>query len=194
MLRRADRILLHPWTTRIGAAQALIGAASLVAGLVGGAVTLVFGFPLGWALLTAFGALNLAMSGAATLLYHVRPEPLYLVLLDHKRVLDELTAEGILDEAVAQENTVAILGTLRARREHGAAARFMKAGKDGDTNLGRLPARRQVLAELAEDFERRSSGERQRSLNREPASELGEDREVGVEPDPIQPSDAERQE
>ena len=42
---RADRVLLHPWTTRVGAIQAIIGAGLLAAAIVGGAVTLVFRFP-----------------------------------------------------------------------------------------------------------------------------------------------------
>lgn len=65
-LRRADRILLHPWTSRWGGIQAIAGAAVFAAGLTGGAVTLVFGFPLGWAILTAAGAALLGATGTAT--------------------------------------------------------------------------------------------------------------------------------
>src|SRR5690348_7419225 len=46
-LRRVDSPVLDPWMTRLGAAQAIIGAGALAAGLVGGTVTMVFGFPLG---------------------------------------------------------------------------------------------------------------------------------------------------
>jgi len=66
LLKRADRLLLHPWTTRVGAVQAIVGAGVLVAGLVGGAVTLVLGFAIGWAILAAVGAFLLAASGMAT--------------------------------------------------------------------------------------------------------------------------------
>ena len=65
-LDRLDRLLLHPWTSRVGAIQAISGAALLAAGLAGGAVTLVFGFPLGWALLTAIGAALLSATAAAS--------------------------------------------------------------------------------------------------------------------------------
>jgi hypothetical protein len=65
-LRAADRVLLHPWTSRWGGVQAIVGAAVFAAGLAGGVVTLVFGFPLGWAVLTAIGAALLGASGAAT--------------------------------------------------------------------------------------------------------------------------------
>ena len=71
-LRRADRILLHPWTSRWGGIQAIAGAAVFAAGLTGGAVTLVFGFPLGWAILTAAGAALLGATGTATALDQYR--------------------------------------------------------------------------------------------------------------------------
>jgi hypothetical protein len=68
----ADRLLLHPWTTRLGALQAVVGGALLAAGLVGGVVTLVFGFPLGWAILSAVGAFLVTSSGLATLMERQR--------------------------------------------------------------------------------------------------------------------------
>src|SRR4051794_3299486 len=62
----ADQVLLHPWTTRAGGLQTVAGAGLLAAGLAGGAVTLVFGFPAVWAVLVAVGAGLLAASGTAT--------------------------------------------------------------------------------------------------------------------------------
>ena len=48
----------------------MIGGGVLCAGLAGGAVTLVLGFPIIWAVLTAVGAFLLAGSGVATLIQH----------------------------------------------------------------------------------------------------------------------------
>ncbi len=46
----------------------MVGGGLLVAGLAGGAVTLVLGFPTVWAIVTAVGAFLLGGSGAATLI------------------------------------------------------------------------------------------------------------------------------
>ncbi len=62
LLGWADRVLLHPWTSRLGGAQAIFAAGVLAAGLVGGSVTLVFGFPTEWAIVTAAGAFSLVTS------------------------------------------------------------------------------------------------------------------------------------
>lgn len=64
--RFADRILLHPWTSRWGGFQTILGAGVLAAGLAGGSVSLVFGFSVAWAALTACGAALVASSAGAT--------------------------------------------------------------------------------------------------------------------------------
>jgi hypothetical protein len=144
----------HPWTTRLGAAQAVIGAGALAAGSVGGAVTLVFGFALGWTLLCAVGALLLASSAMATLVhaYRERPHPsrrgagpvdrpaevdVRRTLIGHRRVGDELVGEAarwgrhtntLVSEADAQDWTSSIMHFLF---EHGSPhdqERFLTAG------------------------------------------------------------------
>ena len=68
LLRGADRVLLNPWTTRWGGVEAIVGGGIIAAGFIGGAVTLILGFPTAWAILTAVGAFLLGGTGVATLI------------------------------------------------------------------------------------------------------------------------------
>lgn len=65
LLRAADRALLHPWTSRLGAVQALLGGALTLAALVGGLVVVFFAFPTVLVVLTMAGTFLLGLSVAA---------------------------------------------------------------------------------------------------------------------------------
>ena len=75
-LATADRVLLHPWTSRLGGVQAIVGAGILAGGLAGGVVSLIFGFPAAWAIVTAVGAFLLGSSAMATLVERWRAQAL----------------------------------------------------------------------------------------------------------------------
>lgn len=166
----------HPWTTRLGGAQAIIGAGLLAAGSVGGAVTLVFGFGLGWALVCAAGALLLGSNAMAALVRAYRERPslhrpraaapnpqsevdVRRTLIAHKRVGDELVGESarwgghtntVVSEADAQDWTGSVLHFLF---EHGSPSdqeRFLAAGTGPACE--RMTQRLAVLRELIHEM------------------------------------------
>lgn len=112
-----DRVLFHPWTTRLGAIQALLAVALLVAGLVGGIVTFVLDFPTLWAIITAMGAALLVVLALPSLWrrFRVGPEgrlPVGVAEGPHfPDRLDELIREGDLlaSQAPADGDAVDLL-------------------------------------------------------------------------------------
>ena len=95
-LSRIDRVLFHPWTTRVGAIQAIVGLGLLGAGLLSGAVILVFDFPTIPAILTGIGAFLVFSAAAATAIERYRnerpaPSGGSLAVTPEKRELREAT-------------------------------------------------------------------------------------------------------
>lgn len=82
---------------------------------------------------------------------HVAPD-LVLDTMDHKRVGDEMLAEGSLTEATAQQWTNSVLGFLRGRYTAAAVKRFLGAGSG--TAKDRMAGRLAVLGELITQSER----------------------------------------